>query len=232
MTNIRLSDADQNHIRIVQGHFGNLAPVPLSLSSIEVVRLGLRNLVETLAAADEQVAERVAALEGRGGGASETPNEETGALVGEDRARRYNWFFRGLAPKLQERGFDNRRKAPSRSWYNFSAGHGMSSKVQYSASFNRDAKARVELYLDLDKESNKALFDHLFLERETIEAQFGEALDWQRLDNNKASRVAVVPRDASIEDDEATLEDIQDWMVEELCKLDRALGPKLESHPA
>ena len=35
----------------------------------------------------------------------------------------------------------------------------MSSKVQYNASFNRDAKARVELYLDLDKESNKALPD-------------------------------------------------------------------------
>ena len=108
----------------------------------------------------------------------------------------------------------------------------MSSKVQYSASFNRDAKARVELYLDMDKDSNKALFDHLFLEREAIEAQFGGALEWQRLDNNKASRIAVFPRDASIEDDDATLEELQDWMVEQLCGLDRALGQKLDDYPA
>ena len=150
--NIRLTDTDQTRIRIVQAHFSNLAPVSLSLSNTEVVRLSLRNLVETLAASDDQVTEQVAALEGRGGGAAKTRNEEPGALVGEDRARRYNWFFHGLVQKLQEGGFENRRKAPSRSWYNFSAGHGMNSKVQYSASFNRDAKARVELYVESDME--------------------------------------------------------------------------------
>ena len=47
----------------------------------------------------------------------------------------------------------------------------------YASSFNKDAKARVELCLESDKESNKALFDHLYLEREAIKAEFGEALD-------------------------------------------------------
>ena len=231
--NIRLpTDIDQTLVSIVQEYFSNLAPVSLSLSNTEVVRLSLRKMVETLAAADEQVAEKLAALDGRGRVASATQNEQAGALIGKDRARGYNSFFLGLVPKLHDRGFDNSRKAPSRSWYNFSAGHGMSSKVQYSASFNRDAKARVELYLDMDKDSNKALFDHLFLEREAIEAQFGGALEWQRLDNNKASRIAVFPRDASIEDDDATLEELQDWMVEQLCGLDRALGQKLDDYPA
>ena len=106
----------------------------------------------------------------------------------------------------------------------------MNSKVQFSASFNRDAKARVELYVESDREFNKALFEHLHLEHEAIEADFGEALHWERLDKKKACRIAVFPRDASIEDDEATLNDIQDWMVEKLCNLDRALGPRLDRY--
>ena len=229
--NVRLSDSDQAHIRIVQEYFGRLVPVSLELSNTEVVRLSLRKLADQLAENDEQVAEDVAAIRTGKGSGSEAPNELPRAFTGEDRKRRYNGFFCGLIPKLKERGFGKQRKPPSTSWYNFSAGHGMGSWVQYACCFNRDAKARVELYLDSDKASNEVLFNHLYGEREAIEAQFGEALDWQRLDNNKACRVAVFPCDADIEDDDATLEDIQDWMVEKLWSLDRALGPKLESFP-
>ena len=226
---IPLSDTDQAHIRIVQAYFGRLVPVPVDLSSSDAVRLSLRTLVDKLAASDEQVAEQVAALRDGNDSGTETPTEGPGELTGQDRNRRYNGFFRGLIAQLEARGFGKQRKAPLTSWYNFSVGHGMSSRVQYASSFNRDAKARVELYLDSDRESNKALFDHLYLEREAIEAELGEALDWQRLDNNKASRVAVFPRDASIEDDDATLEEIQGWMVKKLWNLDRVLGPRLES---
>ena len=229
--NIRLSDTDKSHIRIVQAYFGKLVPVSLKLSNTEVVRLALRELVEKLAENNEQVTERVAALAGNSDSGSETPDEDPSASSGENRKRRYNRFFRGLISHLRERGFHKQRKAPATSWYNFSAGHGMSSKVQYASSFNRDAKARVELYLESDKEFNKALFDHLYREREAIEAEFGETLDWQRLDNKNASRVAVFPRDASIKDDDATLVDIQDWMAEKLWNLDRVLGPRLESYP-
>ena len=225
--NIRLSDTDKSHIRIVQAYFGKLAPVSLKLSNTEVVRLALRELVEKLAEDDEEVAERVAVLAGNPDSGSESPI----ASSGESRERRYNRFFRGLISHLHERGFHKVRKAPETSWYNFSAGHGMSSKVQYASSFNRDGKARVELCLESDKESNKALFDHLSIEREAIQAEFGEELNWWRLDDKKKSLVAVVPRDASIMDDDATLVDIQKWMAEKLWNLDRVLGPRLESYP-
>ena len=229
--NIRLSDTDKSHIRIVQAYFGKLVPVSLKLSNTEVVRLALRELVEKLAENNEQVAERVATLAGNPDSGSEPPDEDPSASSGENRERRYNRYFRELISHLHERGFHKLRKAPETNWYNFSAGHGMSSKVQYASSFNRDAKARVELCLESDKESNKALFDHLYLEREAIQAEFGEALDWQRLDHKKKSLVAVFPRDASIKDDDATLVDIQDWMTEKLWNLDRVLGPRLESYP-
>ena len=81
--------------------------------------------------------------------------------------------------------------------------------------------------MDSDKVSNEALFDILHADRGAIETRFGGALDWQRLDDNKASRVAVFPTDDSIDDDEA-LELLRDWMAEQLAKLDRALGPTLD----
>lgn len=229
--NVRLSDSTRSHVHVIQKYFAGLAPVSLELSNSEVVQLAVRKLAEQLPESDEQVAGEVAAIRKSKKSGPEAPDEHLRALRGEERRRRYSEFFRGLISKLRDRGFDRHRQSPSTSCYYFSARHGMGSWVLYACCFNRDSKARVELYLDSDKASNEALFNYLYGEREAIEAKFGEALDWQRLDNNKACRVAVLPRDADIENDDTTLEDIQDWMVEKLWSLDRALGPRLESYP-
>ena len=229
--NVRLSDSTQSHVHVIQKYFAGLAPVSLELSNAEVVRLAVRKLAEQIAESDEQVAGEVAVIRTGKDSSSEAADEHPRALSGEERKRRYNEFFDGLISKLRERGFDRQRQSPSTSSYYFSAGHDMGSWVLYACCFNRDSKARVELYLDSDKASNEALFNYLHGEREAIEAEFGEELDWQRLDKKKGCRVAVFPRDADIENDDTTLEDIQVWMVEKLWSLDRALGPKLESYP-
>lgn len=52
-------------------------------------------------------------------------------------------------------------------------------------------ETRVELYIDgPEAEENKALFDALHSERRAIEAEFGEKLLWQRLDDKRASRIS------------------------------------------
>lgn len=52
-------------------------------------------------------------------------------------------------------------------------------------------ETRVELYIDAPKaEESKALFDALYRDREAIEAEFGDALYWQRLDDKRASRIS------------------------------------------
>jgi len=85
----------------------------------------------------------------------------------------------------------------------------------------------VELYIDLgDLDENKALFDRLAKSRESSETEFGEKLEWERLDEKRASRVATY-RQGSIEDDVATLEEIQAWMIERLFKFKAVFGPKL-----
>lgn len=56
--------------------------------------------------------------------------------------------------------------------------------------FLRTNDARVELYIDRqDAVVNKVVFDQLKASMESIEAVFGESLEWERLDNKRASRI-------------------------------------------
>ena len=88
---------------------------------------------------------------------------------------RYRAYFQGLIDTLRERGFTNARKAQPTGWFNFSSGHG--ARAQYAACFNQGARARVEVYMDAERDANKHLFDRLLERRETIEAELGEKLD-------------------------------------------------------
>ena len=60
----------------------------------------------------------------------------------------------------------------------------------YTLSFSKQGY-RVEVYLDTgDFESTKQLFDHLSRHREELHQRLGFELTWERLDNNRASRIA------------------------------------------
>ena len=59
----------------------------------------------------------------------------------------------------------------------------------YNLIFSKN-ETRVELYLQRsDAAENKWLFDQLEREREELEGRFGDRLQWQRLDERKASRI-------------------------------------------
>ncbi|KAB2856845.1 MAG: DUF4268 domain-containing protein [Anaerolineae bacterium] len=50
--------------------------------------------------------------------------------------------------------------------------------------------AALQLYIDTGVyDKNKAIFDTLYLERDTIELEMGEELDWRRLDDKRASHI-------------------------------------------
>lgn len=62
--------------------------------------------------------------------------------------------------------------------------------------------------------------------RESIESDLSESLEWERLDNRRASRISVA-REGGIADEE-TLEEIKNWMVEKLLDFRRVFGPILD----
>ena len=143
-----------------------------------------------------------------------------------DRNRRYGRFFQNLIDSLRERGFTNARKGLPQSWYLFSVGHAQ--RVQFGAAFTQGKKARVEVYIDnTDKDWNKMLFDQLMEQKESIESELSESLEWERLNHRRASRIAIL-RQGSIDDDQKTLNEIASWMIDKLLAFKRVFGPKLD----
>lgn len=105
-----------------------------------------------------------------------------------------------------------------------SAGSGMRS-CPYQMIFSRD-EARVEISLQRsDKAENKWVFDQLFSDKDRIEADFGSALDWRRMDDNKASRIVYAqPFDGF---DRSVWPEMIAWLSDKIQKLESAFSEPL-----
>ena len=140
----------------------------------------------------------------------------------------YRIFFQGLIDELREKHkFTNARKGQAQGWYAFGSGF---RGIVYEISFALGDRIRAGLYIDLgEAEKNKALFDVIFSDKETVETKIGESLNWERLNEKRASRIAVY-RTGSIDSDIETLESIKDWAVEMMLKFKEVLGAQLENY--
>ena len=143
-------------------------------------------------------------------------------LSGEKEA--YRVFSRGLIDRLREKyNFTGATNERGQRWCYFVSGF---SGVLYGASFySREKKAKVELYLNGDKDRNEILYDKLIENQEAIESELQEPLEWRRLDK---SCLIAVTRAGSITDSPEVLEEIQDWMIERLLKFKQIFGPRLK----
>ena len=87
--------------------------------------------------------------------------------------------------------------------------------------------AQVELYIDQgDAKSNKQSFDKLYAQKERIEQAFGQTLDWQRLDEKRASRVRFVLETSGLLD-KVNWPELQDRMIEAMVMLDKTFTPEI-----
>ena len=89
--------------------------------------------------------------------------------------------------------------------------------------------ARGELYIDFGKdgaERNKLLFDALLKQRAEIEQEFGEPLEWLRLDDKRASIVRKTLRDGGLLNEE-NWPAIQDAMLDVAIRLEKVFRPRL-----
>ena len=91
-------------------------------------------------------------------------------------------------------------------------------------------ESAVELYVDRGKgndSENKAIFDELLKHKDKIENDFGSALEWQRLDTKRASRIRISFNDGGWKDqDKWNL--ITTAMVEAMILLEKALKPHIK----
>jgi len=140
------------------------------------------------------------------------------------RGEAYQAFFQGLIDRLRtQHNFTQAHKAQPNSWYSFFSGIG---GISYGCNFPQGRRTRPEVYIDRqDPAWNKWLFVTLNAQRETIEAAFGEPLEWERTDNRRYSRIAVY-RLGSIADPPEVLEEIQSWAIDRLLRFKSVVGPR------
>ncbi len=142
----------------------------------------------------------------------------------------YQAFFQQLIDELREtHHFTAARIAQPQSWCTFASG---TSDIVYATCFAQGSRARVEVYIDSrDATENKRLFDWLQERRAAIESELGEPLSWERLDDKRASRIAVY-RPGSIEAGEEDLAAIRAWMIERVLRMKQVFGPHLKRYMA
>ena len=59
-----------------------------------------------------------------------------------------------------------------------------------------------------------------------MESELKASLEWERLEDRRASRISI-RRLGSIDDDRETLKALEGWMVDKLLDFRRVFGPRL-----
>jgi hypothetical protein len=141
-----------------------------------------------------------------------------------EKSERYRDYFQDLLDTLRDAyHFTSAKKGQPQNWYTFSSGN---KKFVYGHSFAQGSRVRTEIYVDSgDFDKNKTFFDTLLAEKESIETELGQTVEWERLDNKRACRIAIY-RSGSIEDSSEELQKIKEWGIQTLLDLKKVFGKK------
>jgi hypothetical protein len=127
--------------------------------------------------------------------------------------------------KGRTRIFDN--QSP-RYEYSLKIGAGKSGYSFYCVIL-KDRGASLKLVIDIgDQHKNKELFDRLLADREAIEMEFGHALDWERRDHRKSSRIVKQYRRNGSLNEPDTWNDLADVLINATIKFDKTFRPRIQ----
>ncbi|MBT6051378.1 MAG: DUF4268 domain-containing protein [Candidatus Marinimicrobia bacterium] len=141
-----------------------------------------------------------------------------------EKSEKYREYFQDLLDELRNtHRFTSAKKGQPQNWYTFSSGN---KKFVYGHSFAQGSRVRTEIYIDAgDLDENKKFFDKLYEEKEKIETDYGQELEWERLDVKRACRVAVY-RPGSIEDSSDEIQKIKEWGIQNLLTMKNVFGKR------
>lgn len=147
-------------------------------------------------------------------------------VQGNERGQRYQEFFLDLLERIHP---GNRRKVGPRQYATSPAAmKGAGINMSFAAN---PWRFRVELYIDTgEAKRNKRIFDRLFAGKEEFESELGESVNWERLDNRRASRVAWYwGQSVTIMDSPEKLEELKAWAVPSYHKFREVMNSYLEN---
>ncbi len=150
-----------------------------------------------------------------------------------ERGERYKEFWRGLLAEILALDPTATTASPERvqpqSSYGIPIGRS-GFRDLFSFSYEGSKKiVRAELCLDVgDKLQNEAIFDRFLAEREEIEAEFGEVLSWERLEDIQRSKIYVT-QPGSLDDPPESLDELRRWGADRMLRLRRVFGPRAKA---
>ena len=143
-------------------------------------------------------------------------------------------FFKGLDTELlDEHKLTPGGNHPRWRWQRFRPDSPWREDIYYGASDESlnlfPGKIWVQVYINSDdKARNKAIFDKLAEQKELIESELSEPLEWLRQNNRPASRILTV-REGSLEEDNPDhLRELQQWVETKLVAFKRVFTPHLQ----
>lgn len=93
----------------------------------------------------------------------------------------------------------------------------------------RQRDAAVQMLIEgPDAEMNVRVFDQLAAERADIEAEFGEAVEWERMEGRKKCAIGVTLRSGGRLDEDRWPE-IQDAMIDTMLRFERVFRPRIQA---
>jgi hypothetical protein len=136
-------------------------------------------------------------------------------------------FWEGLLERAKQLGvLTHVNRSPSReSWIGGASGR---SGLGFNYVIWMDDEASVELYIDTgDGVQNKRIFDDLAAKRAEIERTFGGGLEWERLDDRRASRIRHTLRNGGLSAGDTAWPGIWEPMIDAMKRLVDALKPHI-----
>ena len=137
---------------------------------------------------------------------------------------KYYEFWKQFSEKAKNQAniFENLGES-NRQYIGISIGRGLS----YAPNMTRK-EIRTELYIDTgDKSNNKLIFDKLSQQKDRIEREFGDMLNWQKLPDKNASRIRYTIKKLDWRD-EKNWEEIHELLIKNTIKLERVLRDPLK----
>lgn len=131
-------------------------------------------------------------------------------------------FYTELLSELRKTGLTTATKGNPDTYQSIGVG---SSRTFLEFRFSQEGRFRVAFYINTRDDSVKKLvFDPLFSLKNTIEAAFGNELEWDRRDGQKHCTISIF-RDGVIDNDDDELSSLKVWAVEQAVNLKNALEP-------
>lgn len=157
--------------------------------------------------------------------AKEADEKNTAAeLKNRHRIRLEFWEQALEAIKTSQSDLFNNISASKDSWVN--AGSGLRA-CPFRLIFGKH-EARVQFEMNRsDADKNKIIFDYFYSHKNEIEQQFGQPLEWQRLDNKKSSRIQFKKSFDGY--NRENWREITQWLILNMEKLENSIKPHIKS---